>query len=295
MVARATPEHKLRLVEALQAEGQVVAMTGDGVNDAPALKRADIGIAMGRKGTEAAKEAAAMVLADDRFVSIADAVEEGRIVYDNLIKAVVFSLPTNFAQAFLVLTAILFGQVLPITPVQVLWVNMVTAVTLGLALAFEPGEPGLMQRKPRRRDAPILSPFVIWRVLFVSLLFLVACFGLFEAARARSADLGMARTLVVNALVAGEIVYLISVSQISNGTVIRTTAGGWAVPLSIAAIILLQLAFTYLPAMQVMFETAPIGGAGWGSVIAVASGLLVCIEIEKRLLRSNRLVRLSAR
>ncbi|HEY9150944.1 MAG TPA: HAD-IC family P-type ATPase, partial [Gammaproteobacteria bacterium] len=158
--ARATPEHKLRLVRAIQANGHVASMTGDGVNDAPALKRADVGVAMGIKGTEAAREAAEMVLADDNFASIAHAVEEGRTVYDNLRKAILFLLPTNGGQAFTIVAAILLGLTLPLTPVQVLWVNMVTAVTLALALAFEPTEPGVMKRPPRPPNTPILSGFL---------------------------------------------------------------------------------------------------------------------------------------
>jgi magnesium-transporting ATPase (P-type) len=284
--ARTTPEHKLRLVQALQADGHVVAMTGDGVNDAPALKRADVGIAMGRKGTEAAKEAAEMVLADDRFVSIADAVESGRTVYDNLMKTIVFALPTNGAQAFCILIAILLGGTLPITPVQILWVNMVTAVTLGLALAFEAGEPDLMKRKPRRRDAPILSPFVIWRVLFVSLLLLIASFGLFSWSQAQGADLATARTLAVNALVAGEIGYLISSRRITGSALSREgLLGSRPVLFSVAAVVLLQLAFTYLPWMQLLFETRPIGPGAWVAIGCTALTLFACVEAEKRLLR----------
>lgn len=147
--ARTTPLHKLRLVEALQADGFAVAMTGNGVNDAPALKRADIGVAMGGKGTEAAKEAAEMVLADDSFASIVAAVREGRTVYDNLMKVIAWTLPTNSGEALTIIAAIMLGLALPLTPVQILWINMVTAVALGLFLAFEPTEPGTMRRRPR--------------------------------------------------------------------------------------------------------------------------------------------------
>jgi magnesium-transporting ATPase (P-type) len=177
--ARTNPEHKLRLVQALQANGQIVAMTGDGVNDAPALKKADVGVAMGVKGTEAAKEAAKMVLADDNFASIVHAVEEGRTIYDNLKKAILFILPTNGGEAGVVVTAILFGLTLPITPVQILWVNMITAVTLALALAFEPPEAAVMKRPPRDPQEPLLSGFLVWRIAFVALLLVISVVSLY--------------------------------------------------------------------------------------------------------------------
>ena len=172
--ARTSPEHKLRLVEALQADGAVVSMTGDGVNDAPALKRANVGVAMGRKGTEAAKEAAEMVLADDNFATIAAAVREGRIVYDNLVKVVGWALPTNGGQAMAIVAAVLLGVTMPMTPAQILWVNMVTSVALGLVFAFDPAEPGVMQRPPRDPRAPLLSGLLVWRTALVSALFCVA-------------------------------------------------------------------------------------------------------------------------
>ena len=207
--ARASPEHKLRLVHALQTNREVVAMTGDGVNDAPALKRADVGVAMGRKGTEAAKEASDMVIADDNFASIAAAVEEGRTVYDNIKKFLIFALPTNGGEAGILITAILMGITLPITPVQVLWVNMVTAVTLGLALAFEPAEAGLMARPPRPPAEPMLTGFLVWRVFLVTAVIVVSAVSLFLWEEYRSgASLQEARTMAVNILVMGEIVYL---------------------------------------------------------------------------------------
>ncbi len=284
--ARTTPEHKLRLVEALQAEAQVVAMTGDGVNDAPALKRADVGIAMGKKGTEAAKEAAEMVLADDRFVTIAKAIEEGRTVYDNLRKTILFLLPTNGAEAVTIMTAILVGTLLPITPLQILWINMVTGVTLGLALGFEPAEADIMRRPPRRADEPLLSPYVIWRILFVSFLLLLAVFGLFLWERSRGTDLATARAVAVNMLVAGEMVYLINSRRIvASCFALREILGSRPVVIAIVLVILFQLLFTYLPPMQEAFGTAPIGWPDWARVIVLALLIFVVVELEKAIVR----------
>src|SRR5690606_4565658 len=199
--ARTSPEHKLRLVTALQAHGLSVAMTGDGVNDAPALKRADAGIAMGLKGSEAAKEAADLVLADDNFATIAAAVREGRTVYDNLKKVITWTLPTNAGEAATVILALLAGLALPVTAVHILWVNLITAVTLGLALAFEPTEAGTMERPPRPRDMPIMSGFLLWQVTLVAILFLAAVFGVFTYALDRGYPLPLAQTMAMNMLV----------------------------------------------------------------------------------------------
>jgi magnesium-transporting ATPase (P-type) len=215
--ARSSPEHKLRLVRALQARGQVVAMTGDGVNDAPALKQADIGVAMGIKGSEAAKSAAEMVLADDNFASIARAVEEGRTIYDNLRKTILFILPTNGAEALMVVSAVVLAfEHLPITPVQILWVNMVTAVTLALALAFEPPAPGIMRRPPRGREEPILSGLLLWRIVFVAVLIGAAAQFLFLRDIDAGRDPDAARTLAVSTLVAGQLFYLFNARHITE-------------------------------------------------------------------------------
>src|SRR5690606_10397277 len=186
--ARTTPEHKLRIVRALQSRGHTVAMTGDGVNDAPSLKQADIGIAMGHKGTEAAKEAAEMVLADDNFASIAAAVHEGRAVYDNIRKVIAWTLPTNGGEALAVILALAFGWVLPRTAPQILWINMVCTITLGMVLASEPPEAGVMHRPPRDRAAPLVSPFMLWRIVLVSILFSVGVFGIYAFALMRGHD-----------------------------------------------------------------------------------------------------------
>ncbi|MCK4866951.1 MAG: cation-transporting P-type ATPase [Alphaproteobacteria bacterium] len=287
--ARTTPEHKLRLVRALQTTGHVVAMTGDGVNDAPALKRADIGIAMGRKGTEAAKEAAEMVLTDDNFASIMHAVEEGRTVFDNLKKSILVLLPTSIGEALTILAAVLLAQALPITPVQILWINMITAVTLGMALAFEPTEAGVMERPPRSPDAPILSAFLTWRIVFVSMLLLVGTFGLFKLELAFGASLDAARTVAVNTLVAGEIVYLFNCRRITEKSWTRDGLfGSRPVLIAVALVIGFQLLFTYLPVMQVLFHTTPIDFEAWARIILFALCLFILVELEKAATRRYR-------
>ncbi|WP_440997663.1 cation-transporting P-type ATPase [Arhodomonas sp. SL1] len=285
--ARTTPEHKLRLVTALQADNQVVAMTGDGVNDAPALKRADVGVAMGVKGTEAAKEASEMVLADDNFASIAHAVEEGRTVYDNLKKAILFILPTNGGQAFTIVAAVLLGLALPLEPVQVLWVNMVTAVTLALALAFEPPEPGLMARPPRPPGVPLLTGFLIWRVLFVSALLLIGTFGHYAwMIEWQGADVPLARTVAINTLVVGEMFYLFNSRHVLEPVLSRRGLfGSRPVLLAIAALVALQLAFTYAPPLQYLFGTTAMGAAEWLRVVGFGIALLLMVEAEKAVLR----------
>ncbi|MCC5857242.1 MAG: cation-transporting P-type ATPase [Ectothiorhodospiraceae bacterium] len=283
--ARASPEHKLRLVRALQAEGEVVAMTGDGVNDAPALKRADVGVAMGRKGTEVSKEASEMVLADDNFASIARAVEEGRTVYDNLRKTLLFILPTNGGQAGVVILAVLAGLVLPITPVQILWVNMVTAVTLGLALAFEPTEPGVMRRPPRPPQASVLSGYMVWRISFVSVLLVIATVSMFLLRYADGDALDYARTVAVNTLVVGQVFYLLASRYVIDTSLhAGILAGNRWVPGSIMGIVVLQLAFTYFPPMQLLFGTTAVEPVDWAYMIAIGVAILVMVELEKALL-----------
>jgi magnesium-transporting ATPase (P-type) len=284
--ARTSPGHKLRLVEALQTRGEVVAMTGDGVNDAPALKRADVGIAMGQKGTEAAKEAAAMVLADDNFATIASAVEEGRTVYDNLKKSIAFILPTSGGEALVVIAAIAFGSVLPITPVQILWINMITTVTLALALAFEPAEASVMAKPPRRPDEPLLSRLLMWRIAWISIVLLLGTFGLFLYERAQAAGLDAARTVAVNTLVMFEVIYLFNTRYLSRRALSWDGLFGSRIALLAAAtVILLQLLFTYAPPMQALFGTEAIDAAAWGRLLLVASTVFVLVELEKSWLR----------
>jgi magnesium-transporting ATPase (P-type) len=279
--ARVEPEHKFRLVEVLQKNGEIVAMTGDGVNDAPALKRADVGVAMGRSGTEAAKEAADIVLADDNFATIAAAIHQGRTIYDNIIKAITFILPTNFAEAAILLFTIALGlHELPILPVQILWVNMITAVTLAIALAFEPAEDTVMKRPPRPPNQPIMGPFLIWRILFVGVLLTIVCLWLFRTSGDNHIE--TARTLTVNMLVFGEIFYLLNSRQLIAPNLTKkhffSNPYAW---LSIAVLTLMQLAFTYLPVMQKLFHTSTISLADWGVITAIGVVLFGIVEVEK--------------
>jgi magnesium-transporting ATPase (P-type) len=287
--ARTSPEQKLRLVTALQAQGEVTAMTGDGVNDAPALKRADIGIAMGQKGTDAAREASAMVLADDNFASIERAIEEGRTVYDNLKKAIAFILPTSAAEAFVIVIAILFGMELPITPVQVLWVNMITAATLGMALAWEATEGDVMRRPPRPTDEPLLTPFMVWRIAFVGVLLMLGSGLLFLEQRAHSeTSLEYARTVAVNALVMGEILYLLNARFMHAPALNRDGLfGSREVWIAILVCLVLQVLFTHARFMNVLFGTEPLDLAAWMKSVAVGVAVFVAVELEKLVARTR--------
>ncbi len=280
--ARTTPEHKLRLVTALQNQGAIVAMTGDGVNDAPALKRADIGVAMGRKGTEAAKEAAQMVIADDNFATIVNAVKTGRTIDDNIKKSVVFLLPTSIAEALMIALAILAGYQLPITPLQILWVNMITAVTLGLALAFERPHNGVMQRPPRPANEPMLSGFVIWRCTFVSLLILIGVLALHGMEKSSGASLDYARTTAVSALVWFEAVYLISARRLSDSSLnMSGIFGNRIAMLSIGVVAVLQILFTYTMPFQVLFASKPLSLESWAAIAVAGIALFLVVEVEK--------------
>lgn len=289
--ARSSPSQKLRLVKALQENGLVTAMTGDGVNDAPALKRADVGVAMGSNGTEVAKEAAEMVLVDDNFASIVHAVEEGRTVYDNLRKAILFILPTNGAEALILITAILLGfEQLPITPVQILWINMITAVTLALAFAFEHTEPGIMQRPPRNPHTPLLSRLFIWRIIYVALWMTCGSIGLFQWVLAQGLSIETARTVAVNTLIFYEIFYLFNARFISAPVLNRQGLLGnhyalWA----IAVLIVIQLVFTYHTGSHQLFGVTSIDAMMWGRIVLVASTILFLVELEKWILRTTTL------
>ncbi|MBT0671525.1 HAD-IC family P-type ATPase [Novosphingobium profundi] len=284
--ARASPEHKLRIVRALQAHGLIVAMTGDGVNDAPSLRQADVGTAMGASGTQAAREAAQMVLLDDNFASIVAAVREGRTVYDNIRKVIAWTLPTNGGEIIAVVLAIIFDLALPMSATQILWINLVTSVTLGLVLAFEPAEPGIMKRAPRGRDAPLLSGFIVWRVLLVSVLFAVALLGVYAGALRLGADIATTRTMVVNMLVIAEIFYLFNVRYLHVQSLSwQGLLGTRAVLVAVALVTLAQFAFTYLPAFQTIFDTRPLSLFEGLILVAIGAAIFILLEAEKALMR----------
>lgn len=280
VIARVSAEQKLRIVEALQAREHVVAMTGDGINDAPALKQADIGIAMGDSGTEVAKEAAAMILTDDNFASIESAIEEGRSVYANLTKFITWALPTNVGQGLIIMVAVIAGFSLPILPVQILWVNMTTAVALGLTLAFEPTEPSTMQQPPRPPRQPILTRAVVMRILLVGFLMLIGAYLMFELTLSSGATIEVARTSAVNAVVAMQIGYLFNCRSLVHSWWSIGWLSNRILLVGIAIMIGLQLLFTFVPFMQVIFQTGPMGLQGWLGVAAlgVATSLIVGVE-----------------
>jgi Ca2+-transporting ATPase len=285
--ARVTPEQKLRLVEAMQAKGNVVAMTGDGVNDAPALKQADIGVAMGITGTDVSKEAADMVLTDDNFATIEAAIEEGRGIFDNLIKIISWTLPTNIGEGLIILIAILLNEVLPILPVQILWINMVTVTLLGLVLGLEPIEPGIMQRPPRDPNTPILSKVLLRRIILVGILILIGAFGLFEWEILRGQPLEVARTVAVNLVIFVEIFYLLnSRSLVYSPFKIGFFKNRW-LWLGIAGMVLLQVLFTYTPFMQSIFSTGPLGFGEWWRILAFSAASFLIVEFEKWLSRRS--------
>ncbi|MEV4488491.1 HAD-IC family P-type ATPase [Micromonospora coxensis] len=280
--ARVSPEQKLRLVEALQAEGQVVAMTGDGVNDAPALRQADIGVAMGRSGTEVAKEAADIVLTDDDFATIESAVEEGRGVFANLTKFITWTLPTNAGEGLVILVAIVLGTALPILPSQILWINMTTAVALGLTLAFEPKEPGIMDRPPRDPGQPLLTAALVVRILLVSALLVAGAWWLFEWELDSGADLAEARTAAVNLFVTVQAFYLFSCRSLTRSPWRLGLFGNrWLIG-GVLVQALGQLALTYLPVMNTLFRTAPIDLGAWLRILGIAVVVSAVVALDKR-------------
>jgi len=295
--ARTSPEHKLRLVRALQANGVICAMTGDGVNDAPALKKADVGIAMGIKGTEVTKDAAEIVLADDNFSTIVAAVEEGRRVYDNLKKTILFVLPTNGAESFLIMASILFGTMLPLSPVQILWVNMVTSVTISLALAFERLEPGAMRRPPRLPKTPLLSGYFIWRILFVSVLIggwtLCLNIGLENefAGLVRIGEMtvemkeALIHTITLQTIVIAQMFHLFNSRSIRGNAFKESIMSNKAVLVVCALLFVLQGSVTYLPFMNVAFGTVPLELGHWTYPFLLGIAVFLIVEVEKAVMR----------
>jgi magnesium-transporting ATPase (P-type) len=272
-------------VEALQSRDEVVAITGDGVNDAPALKQADIGVAMGLTGTAVATDAADMILTADDFASTAAAVEEGRGVFDNLVKFIAYALPTNVGQGLVLMAGVILGTALPIEPLQILWINMITAVLLGLGLAFEPKEPGIMERPPRRPGAPIVSRGVMIRIVVAGFILLAAAFGIFEWAESRGLGDEAARTAAVNVFMSVQIFYLFACRSLRRSLFTYNPFSNRIILLGVAAVVVLQVLFTYAGFMQVAFNTAAMTLGEWVAVILIGLGTMVFMDLVGVVLR----------
>jgi Ca2+-transporting ATPase len=282
--ARVSPDQKLRLVKALQERGKIVAMTGDGVNDGPALKQANIGVAMGITGTDVAKDASDMVLTDDNFSSIEGAVEEGRGVFDNLTKFIVWTLPTNLGEGLVILAAVVIGSQLPILPVQLLWINMTTAVLLGLMLAFEPKEPGIMDRPPRPSEQPILTMDLIMRTLLVGTLMMISAFGLYiYEVDYLNQSVSYGQTVATSVFVFMEAAYLFNCrSMVRPLSEIGFFTNKW-IFIGIGAMIFFQLLYIYTSVMNTLFNSSPLEMDAWWRIIGVSVSLFIIITIEKRI------------
>jgi Ca2+-transporting ATPase len=298
--ARVSPTHKLKLVEILQEAGYVVAMTGDGVNDAAALKRADIGIAMGIKGTAVAKEASDMILADDNFASIESAVEEGRRVYDNLIKSLAFILPTSLGQALIIFLSVLFfpihaGVLLhPMAPVQILWINLIVAVALSLPLAFESTEPDIMRRPPRKKNVPVLNRFLVIKTLTVSVIMAIGTIGLFlleyriEIGKGTLEKIALseAQTMAVTAMVFFQIFYLINGRSLRPSIMKTNFFSNHFIFIGVGIVLLAQAAFVYLPFMNRLFGSSSLNLESWLFSLLVTL-LIIPISIFEKIIRKN--------
>ncbi len=282
--ARVSPEHKLRLVQTLQKQGEVVAITGDGVNDAPALKQADIGIAMGITGTEVSKDAADMVVTDDNFSSIANAVEEGRTVFNNLKKTIMFILPTNGGECLVIIWAIITGGLLPVLPLHILWINMITTIALAITLAFEPVEEGTMKVPPRIPGSALIELALLWRIILVSVIMAVGTYALFIYEIAQQASVNEARTVAVNTIVFFEIFYIFNTRYLKENVIsIKGLFDNKAILIGVVAVIIFQLLFTYTSVCHQLFKTAPITISSWLNIILVSAGLFFIVELEKLL------------
>ena len=282
--ARATPENKLRIVEALQHFGKVVAMTGDGVNDSPALKRADIGVAMGITGTHVAKAASNMILADDNFATIVEAVRRGRTVYDNLKKVLLFVLPTNGGQSFSILISLIIGLTVPIVPVQILWVNLITSITLGVVLAFDPEDQQVMARLPRRKGKRILGQLLTWRMIYVSLLLSAAVIISFQWELDNGSSIRSARTVAVNTLSVCQIAYIFNCRFMNNSSLHKgLITGNPQLFVGIVAVAGFQAIFTYVPGVQFVFETESHDGLAWLRCFLFAAVVFILVEIDKKI------------
>ena len=286
--ARTSPEDKFRLVQALQSKQEVVGMTGDGVNDAPALKRADVGIAMGIKGTEVTKEAADMVLTDDNFATIASAVHEGRRVYDNLKKTILFVIPSNIAQALLIIIALLAGNLIPLTPVLILWMNMATSATLSFGLAFEAGEKDIMNRPPRKANLHVMDGYAIWRVVFVGLMIAISAFVLEAWLQPRGYSAEFIRTVLLQTLVTAQWFYMLN-CRVNDGFSLSkgllANKGIWIVS---GVLLALQLLIIYAPFMQMLFGTEALPFRYWVITFLIGFVMFLIVEAEKVLTRRWR-------